>query len=111
MRFILFKIENGFLERLGDSSDFRVRIDNYYFNRWNNDRHLNLKFNFNRDIITTKDEFLAFIQSPILEMMSDGITPNDRCPDITKALMNFYTIAMTHTECSHVLMTHEIKFK
>lgn len=108
MRLILLKTVNGFVEPLGDNSDFRKKIDQYEFMRWLENRGIDSD-EFSGDRIFTKDEFIEFTKSVVTQKQSNG-QPYDRYPDVTINLTSFYCKGLENPEFSHVLTTTENKF-
>ena len=110
MRFILLKIQDGFIEPLGNNHDFLCYIENYEYHRWAEARDIEERPRNYQDEILTLNDFLKFIQTPVTSMKADGVTPDDRYKEVTETLTKFYQTATTHAECSHVLMTMQAKF-
>ena len=101
MKIFLMKTHKGFLEDLGEGKDFSIEIDHYEFSRWLEDREAEDCIGKHVTIMPMAN-FEQLIQLP-LSKTDSGATIIDRYKKYTEAMLNLYTVGVTHTECSHVM--------
>ena len=101
MKISLMKIQNGFLEDLGNENSFSVEIEKYEFGCWLEDREAENRIG-NHITIMPMVNFEQLIQLP-LGKTNSGATVIDRYKKHTETMLNLYTVGATHAECSHVM--------